>query len=819
MKKLYILTILLFISYMVNAQVPSWIWAKNGLQNDEARGYSIASDTSGNIYVTGDFWSVSITFDTITLNSKGDTDIFIVKYNSSGKVIWAKSAGGNGYDHSASIATDKNGNVYITGKFYSDTMNISGTVLINSNSNKNTGDIFIAKYNSNGNLVWEKSAGNKSYDLGKGITTDAKGNVYVTGSFYASSINFGGVTLTGSSASSYIFILKLDSNGNTIWAKSAGGDNANEGNAICVDINENVYITGDFKSTYLTFGNIILKNITGNPPAPFSFFITKYDRNGNVIWAKNSKGNVNTTRNGDHISNAIVTDAIGNVYATGYFASNYIQFDNDSLFNFIRGGPGSKYLFVVKYNSLGNEEWARTDDYTGTVDQEDGDIGYGICADGNNNIYVTGAFGWHLKFGNTATITNVNVNSKHDIFLMKYDNKGSALWSKSVGTSTEDAAYGVCLDAKNKVYITGTYNGAKIKFDTTSLINSGVYDVFVAKSDEGTTTVWPGDANHNYIVDNNDLLPIGLHYGQTGLARGSVSNNWQGYSATDWGTTQTNGQDIKHADCNGDGIINDNDTSAIDLNFNLTHAIIPNYNQERLIAPDLYFVTSSGTYNSGNFVDLEVWSGTSITPVNNLYGIAFNINYTASLVQSGTESLTYPTSWLGVPGTNAIKLGKIDALATTAYGAETRINHTNADGYGKIADFKFQLKNGIAPNTKMLFSISGYKANDSIGASVLFNTKVDSIIINPSVTGIKEITDVKVVISPNPFNQQTTISFNKEIKNATVKITDVLGKEVRTINFSGSQLIIEKGEMETGIYFLQVTTANELIANRKMVIQ
>ncbi len=373
-----------------------------------------------------------------------------------------------------------------------------------------------------------------------------------------------------------------------------------------------------------------------------------------------------------------------------------------------------------------------------------------------------------------------------------------------------------------------------------SLLNAGAGTYYVTVQSAGgcsatdtvvicvqpTCFVWPGDADANHIVDNNDLLPIGLYYGQTGTVRASVSNSWQAYPATNWGTNQTNGADIKNVDCNGDGVIDNNDTLAVNLNFNLTHAISAYTNNGiKTINPDLYFVTGSNTYNAGDMVDVEVWAGKSTLPVNNLYGVAFNVQYDASLVQPGTESITYPASWLGTQGTDAIKISKIDALSNIAYGGITLINHSNASGFGKIADFKFQVKSSVATASYLHLSVSNYKADDSIGTEKLFNTINDSILINTSTVGINKLTvNNSISIYPNPFTTQTTISFSSEQTNTSIKITDVVGKEIKTINFTGTQYILEKGIMKPGIYFVQITSFDKLrmtqeVVNRKVVVQ
>lgn len=368
-------------------------------------------------------------------------------------------------------------------------------------------------------------------------------------------------------------------------------------------------------------------------------------------------------------------------------------------------------------------------------------------------------------------------------------------------------------------------DGDSLNTDHCYTNGSGFYDVSLSvTSDSGCVTtltkphyiidscasfIWPGDADNNAIADNNDLLPIGLYYGQTGIPRSSISNAWQADSVADWAITQNNGVDIKHADCNGDGTIDANDTLAINLNFNLTHGIpvINNTSGERA-ASDLYFVTTGTSFNAGEWMDVELWLGSSTSPITNLYGIAFDIHYDVSLVQTGTERITYSTSWLGAPGTNVLKISKIAPLAYTVYGALTRTDHTDVSGYGKIADLKFQIKTSLTSPVTMPLWISGYKANNAAGVEKTFTT---------SITEINKETGITA--SPNPFNHQTTINFNEEQKHSTLKIMDVLGKEVRSIDFSGKQLTIEKGEMKDGIYFLQVIDENNNLVNRKIIIQ
>ena len=222
-------------------------------------GVSTAIDGGGNVYVTGGFTSSTITFGTTTLTNaaSGYYDIFIVKYDASGTVLWAKSAGGSLNDDVSSVATDGSGNVYVTGGFLSPTINFGGIILTNSKSG--TSDMFIVKYDANGNVLWAKSAGGSNNDAGFSIATDGGEYVYVMGIFRSPSITFGTITLNNINlVSDNMFMVKYDVNGNVIGATSTGGSGSYSIAGIAKDESGNVYMTGNFIGLSITFGTTTL---------------------------------------------------------------------------------------------------------------------------------------------------------------------------------------------------------------------------------------------------------------------------------------------------------------------------------------------------------------------------------------------------------------------------------------------------------------------------------------------------------------------------------------------------------------------------------
>jgi hypothetical protein len=275
--------VMFMVKYDPNGNV---LWA-SGFDNSVmsgSYGNGLITDGSGNVYLTGNFGPSPVTFGTTTLTSAGGMDVFIVKYDAAGNVLWATSAGGSLDDLGVGIATDGGGNVYVTGNFYSSFITFGETTLINPSSGNEA--IFTVKYSNSGTVLWAKGATGNTHSYYKSIAADFSGNVYVTGEFLNPTLTFGTITLKN--AGSYdMYIVKYDANGNVTWAKSAGGTGWDYSLSNATDGNGNVYLTGMFSSPSIKFGTITLNNTYGTKlPLPFDMFLAKYDANGNVPWAK-----------------------------------------------------------------------------------------------------------------------------------------------------------------------------------------------------------------------------------------------------------------------------------------------------------------------------------------------------------------------------------------------------------------------------------------------------------------------------------------------------------------------------------------------------
>lgn len=377
---------------------------------------------------------------------------------------WTKGATGTGTDEGYGVCTDSIGNIFITGGFASPTITFGGFPLTNSGAF----DIYLAKYNTSGNVLWAKSFGGPSGEFANYVAADNSGNVYFTGGFCSPSITFGTYTLTNSNSPSFnVFVVKCDSSGNVKWAKSAGNSSGPQGLSIVADNAGNAYVTGYFGvSSPITFGGVTLTNSGGQ-----DCFLVKYNSFGNVVWAKAFGGTANDFGAG------ITTDNKCNIYLTGYYTSSSATFGTHLITN---SNSGFEDAFIAKCDSSGNVLWAKT---IGGANAE-----RGMSITNHNGIgYVSGYFSSSSMAIGNYTLTNSNSNQ--DVFIFKYDSIGNIRWAKGAGGNGIDYGFSVSADTSDNVYMTGRLSSSSITFGSTTLnaptgnCNSACDPMFIVKYD------------------------------------------------------------------------------------------------------------------------------------------------------------------------------------------------------------------------------------------------------------------------------------------------------------------------------------------------
>ena len=419
-------------------------WVRQGGGYSEDYGLGIATDENGNVYSTGIFVGPAL-FDQVELTdteSNPDFDIFVAKYDSSGDIQWARKAGGQFSDQGNGITSDASGNVYVTGffrgsaSFESETIVSSGEV-----------DVFIAKYSADGDLIWVRKAGGARSDAGYDIETDSGGNIYVSGTFYDTAM-FGPISVSDLGFAG--FLAKYDPSGEPVWVRKFGGPLSARAKKLAVDPSGNIVITGFFQGS-ADFGPTTVQSAGED-----NVFVAKYDNMGELIWVRAASGT------GHDGGVGIATDQAGNIAVVGNITET-TEFGNVALTS-----KGPQDGFLVKLDPDGNVLWVRQ--------IESAPYTTGVVFDGVGDMCVTGAFGGTVQFETTSLISNYG----RDLFLAKYDSNGNFLNVLRVGDAQ---GHDIAIDTQGNALITGDAAGRSgaLTFGDFQFSGRGLEDFFIAK--------------------------------------------------------------------------------------------------------------------------------------------------------------------------------------------------------------------------------------------------------------------------------------------------------------------------------------------------
>jgi uncharacterized delta-60 repeat protein len=412
----------------------AWVARYNGSANLDDVAHAIATDDSGNLYVTGG-----------SVGSDTDSDYVTIKYSPAGQVQWIAcyNGSGNGLDEAEAIAIDGSGNVYVTG-FSVGSTGFFGYATI--------------KYNPAGQQQWiaRYNGARDGDDFALAIAVDRSGNVYVTGESFAVD------------QSSDYATVKYNAAGREEWVArySRSGSDLNGATAIAVDSSGNVYVTGESSFDYATIkyngagqeqwsgrydgpgndadgataigvddsGNVYVTGFSVGSAGDYDYATIKYNSAGQEQWVARYDGPGNDW----DLANDMIVDRSGNVYVTGQsVGTTYPDYD----------------YATMKYNSAGKEQWITR--YNGPVDRED--EATAIALDNSGNVYVTGA--------------SVGSGGAYDYATLKYNSAGEEQWliRYEGPVSSYDLARAIAVDALGDVYVTGNSFGSGSDSDYTTV--------------------------------------------------------------------------------------------------------------------------------------------------------------------------------------------------------------------------------------------------------------------------------------------------------------------------------------------------------------
>lgn len=455
----------------------AWVKTNDGSQDDY--GWDVAADDLGNCYAAG-YFTGAATCGGKSLQSQGDTDGYLIKYSANGDPIWVAQVAGDAHDDARAVTLDKSGNIYLAGHF-SSTANFGGVRLTSAGAK----DIFLARYDQSGHVLWLRRAGGSGDDIATGVAADGEGNIYVTGSFSLTA-DFGTTNLT-SAGRADLFLAKYTPGGDLLWARQAGGPGVEEAERVRVDRMGNVYVAG-FYQTNAVF------QATPLPCSGYSdMFLAKYSPLGDLIWLRTA-GGTNADVGGD-----VAADAELNVYVVGVLTGN-ARFEEKIL-----SAAGEADMFVAKYDSHGALAWVQAFGGDGP------DQAYGIAVDSSGDVYVTGFYLDAVTFGQTHYFAS----SHADFVVIKLHPNGKLSWTAAAQGTAYSNGKGIAVNSRGEVFATGYFRGSS-RFDSFFLTNLGDRAAFVTKinppprleisrSPEGSVLRWPAAPAAFQLEENQDL--------------------------------------------------------------------------------------------------------------------------------------------------------------------------------------------------------------------------------------------------------------------------------------------------------------------------
>jgi gliding motility-associated-like protein len=519
----------------------TWTWLHEAIGGYDERVLGICTDNyNGYVYAVGTTWTWSpndvFQFGGCSpnLGNPGQADeIFIYKFDLNGNCIWRVGAGSDGDDHAYDVATDKAGNVYITG-FISDHYGWPGNPgTFGSFSLPLPGDsiAYVAKLNAAGVFQWVRSFDALDGERDNRIAVDSLGNAYVAGGFRGTK-SFGSVSLT--SAGDYdIFVTKYDPNGNVLWAKRAGSAYDDRANGVTLDVYGDVYVTGEFRDKAV-FDTDTINNNGG--PNGRDIFVARMKPNGNWVWAKKA-GSSGGSERGDRITG----NKKGTLFVTGQFkgAASF-----GSSISLTASVADSVQIFVAAIDTAGKWKWALQ------AGGSDEDRGTGLACDDSCNVYNGGFFQYTATFG-TTSLSNYGKKDAYVARIVDACPMGVAVSSTNVSCSGQ--CDGTATAVPNGLIGPLSYTWSTSPPQNTATATSlcaGNYTVVVTDTAGGVYTQTVVISQPAALVVTPASSPKICGGTCTGSATVTVNGGTPGYSYA-WSTTPVQSTNIASGLCPG----------------------------------------------------------------------------------------------------------------------------------------------------------------------------------------------------------------------------------------------------------------------------
>lgn len=751
-------------------------------------------DELGNAYVVGHAQGSGTTIvGGLSINVTSFSTTFLAKINPAGFVLWLESFEAKS-TRPQNLAY-ANGQLFFTGQFW-DSIQFGTIKLLTTNTEQ-----YFVSTDTSGVPLWAKKM--EGIQLFTDLIPTSTGNVIMVGE-QDEDLDLGsGISpVEGSSAA---FVAEFEPTGNNLWLKTYNCELGQTTStfyysralAATIDQDDNLYLVGDYQGDFVFSGVDTLKRYGDSAEV----FVLKLDPAGNPLWAEGSKTS--------QFASAVVVSAsdegmlyVGGVYSQSPFLFGGTVFNSLAVENFI-------FRMDASDGSLLDHKMMNTS------------ISFGeMRTNSAGQVYLTGAFnsGTPLDFGN-GVIGAAGTAGQSTGYLLTMDSLMTSTWVKTYGGSnTTSSGFLSFSDTYERLLVGGLYY---LDFAIDTFSGTAVWgaQAYVASMDVTlpSDSTWPGDANLDLVADNNDLLAIGLAYGETGPARPNASLAWIGQPGFDWNDSLPSGINHKHVDTNGDGIVDANDTLAILQNYGLTHNKGDDFDAT---GPPLSMTFLEDSLLAGDTATIIISYGVDTLIATDVYGLAFTLQYDSTLIDPASIVAGYSQSWLGQNGIDLIKLEKNFPTNGEIDLALTRTDHNEMDGFGEICRLRIIMVEDLTGKTVIAEAFTMEFADITVinaeGQDLPFNPQSDTMIVyQEEVTGIDDHAALQqfLTLYPNPADEFLHVEWNGTQASAW-QLLDLQGREVAGSSGPVRHDQIAVGNFPSGIYVLTISTEEGEIARK-----
>ncbi len=363
----------------------------------------------------------------------------------------------------------------------------------------------------------------------------------------------------------------------------------------------------------------------------------------------------------------------------------------------------------------------------------------------------------------------------------------------------------------------GEFDVQLIVSDSLGCLDTLVISQYINVAD--SNCVWPGDTDTSNVVDNNDILNIGIGYGTSGPLRPAATLGWYGQNAPDWSqSTPATDVNYKHIDCDGNGIINADDTTAIILNWGQTHTRNWPGNPGGASGSDVLFYVEPDTAQEGQTVSTPLILGDSLDPAVDVYGLAFTLQFPPEYLVEGTIHVDFTNSWLGDINSNMIAIQKEFYPMGQLKVGVTRIDGMNVNGLGQVGEIIYTLQDDIIfRSDSLIFEMDLNEVKiisvEEIPIGVRPKGGKVTVFDSPA-TSVEEVWKKDIQIFPNPTSEKLMVQ-SSGIKIKNIEIINIVGEEV----YNGAEGEIDVSKMVNGTYLVKIETPLGILIERVVIMR